>query len=57
MLKSPILVAHQPEYFPWLGFISKARMGDVYYILDTVQYIKEQKNKKELFKTDMRLQN
>ena len=41
MLKSPILVAHQPEYFPWLGFISKARMGDVYYILDTVQYMKE----------------
>ena len=40
-MKSPILVAHQPEFFPWLGFISKARMGDVYYILDTVQFMKE----------------
>jgi len=40
-IKSPILVAHQPEFYPWLGFISKARMGDVYYILDTVQFMKE----------------
>jgi len=40
-MKSPILVAHQPEFFPWLGFISKARMADVYFILDTVQFMKE----------------
>ena len=40
-LKSPVLVAHQPEFFPWLGFISKARMADVYFILDTVQFMKE----------------
>ena len=41
MLKSPVLVAHQPEYFPWLGFIAKAQLADVYYIVDTVQYMKE----------------
>ena len=35
-LKSPVLVAHQPEYFPWLGFIAKAQLADVYYIVDTV---------------------
>ena len=40
-IKSPILVAHQPEFIPWLGFISKARMADVYFILDTVQFMKE----------------
>ena len=40
-LKSPVLVAHQPEYFPWLGFIAKAQLADVYYIVDTVQYVKE----------------
>jgi len=40
-LKSPVLVAHQPEYFPWLGFIAKAQLADVYYIVDTVQYMKE----------------
>ena len=41
MLKSPILVAHQPEYFPWLGFIAKAQLADIYYLVDTVQYMKE----------------
>tara|TARA_R110000824_G_scaffold89450_1_gene219345 strand:- start:36 stop:761 length:726 start_codon:yes stop_codon:yes gene_type:complete len=40
-LKSPVLVAHQPEYFPWLGFIAKAQLADIYYIVDTVQYKKE----------------
>ena len=41
MLKSPILLAHQPEYFPWLGFIAKAQLADIYYLVDTVQYMKE----------------
>lgn len=40
-LPFPILVAHQPEFLPWLGNISKAAIGDVYFILDTVQYCKE----------------
>ena len=40
-LPFPILVAHQPEFLPWLGNISKATMGDIYFILDTVQYCKE----------------
>ena len=35
------LVAHQPEFLPWLGNISKAAMGDVYFILDSVQYCKD----------------
>ena len=40
-LEGKILVAHQPECMPWLGNISKAAMGDVYFILDTVQFVKE----------------
>jgi hypothetical protein len=36
-----VLVAHQPEFLPWLGFISKASMGDAFFILDTVQFRKE----------------
>lgn len=40
-LPSPILAAHQPEFLPWLGYISKATMGDAYFILDTVQFRKE----------------
>ncbi len=27
---APILVAHQPEFLPYLGNIAKATMGDVY---------------------------
>ena len=40
-LEGKILVAHQPECLPWLGFISKACMGDVYLIVDNVQFVKE----------------
>ena len=40
-LPKPILVAHQPEFLPWLSYISKATMGDVYFIVDTVQFKKE----------------
>ena len=40
-LPEPVLVAHQPEFLPWLSYISKAAMGDVYFILDTIQFEKE----------------
>jgi hypothetical protein len=29
---------HQPEYFPWLGFLDKARRVDVLVLLDHVQF-------------------
>jgi hypothetical protein len=29
---------HQPEYFPWLGFLDKARRADVFVLLDHVQF-------------------
>jgi|ETNvirenome_6_85_1030632.scaffolds.fasta_scaffold03802_6 hypothetical protein len=35
------LSAHQPEFLPWLGYVSKATMADVYFILDSVQYVKD----------------
>lgn len=38
--EGPILIAHQPEFFPWLGYIAKATMGDIYVLMDTVQYEK-----------------
>jgi hypothetical protein len=38
---APILVAHQPEFLPYLGNIAKATMGDVYVLLDTVQFEKQ----------------
>ena len=44
-LAEPVLVAHQPEFLPWLSYISKATMGDVYFILDTVQFRKRRISK------------
>jgi hypothetical protein len=29
---------HQPEYFPWLGLLDKARRSDVFVVLDSVQF-------------------
>lgn len=29
---------HQPEYFPWLGLLDKARRADVFVHLDSVQF-------------------
>lgn len=40
-LEDPVLVAHQPQFLPWLGFFNKAAMGDVYLIHDTDQFKKE----------------
>ncbi len=35
-----IVAIHQPESFPWLGFFHKMYMADVFVILDTVQFEK-----------------
>ncbi len=32
------VVIHQPEYFPWLGFLDKAQRADVLVLLDHVQF-------------------
>ena len=32
------IAIHQPEYFPWLGFVDKAIRADVFVLLDTVQF-------------------
>jgi hypothetical protein len=35
-----IVTAHQPAYFPWLGYIHKIAMSDIFVILDNVQFEK-----------------
>jgi len=40
-LEGRVLVAHQAEFLPWLGFVSKASMGDYYLIIDNSQFKKE----------------
>lgn len=32
------IAIHQPEYFPWLGFLDKAKSCDVFVLLDSVQF-------------------
>jgi hypothetical protein len=35
-----ILAAHQPNFFPWLGFFNKIHRADVFVLLDDVQMVK-----------------
>ena len=35
-----ILAAHQPNYLPWLGYLSKAGQANVFVVADDVQYTK-----------------
>ncbi len=32
------IAIHQPEYFPWLGFLDKSRQVDAFVLLDDVQF-------------------
>ena len=36
------LAAHQPQYLPWLGYFHKMDCADVFVLLDTVQYKKNE---------------
>lgn len=43
MMKHPLqkrIVIHQPNFAPWLGFFHKIVQGDIFVILDNVQYSK-----------------
>jgi hypothetical protein len=36
-----IVAIHQPEHLPWLGFFDKLRQADLFVLLDTTQYAKD----------------
>ena len=36
-----IVAAHQPHYFPWLGYIDKMAQADLFIVMDDLQYEKE----------------
>jgi hypothetical protein len=36
------LAAHQPQYLPWLGYFDKMDRADLFVLLDTVQYKKNE---------------
>jgi len=36
-----IVAAHQPHYFPWLGYIHKMAQAELFVVMDDLQYEKE----------------
>lgn len=46
-----IVTIHQPEYLPWLGFFNKMQQADVFVVLDTVQFTKEDFQNRNRVKT------
>lgn len=46
-----VVAIHQPQYLPWLGYINKLAHCDVFCILDTVQYKKNEFQNRNRIKT------
>lgn len=46
-----IVSIHQPQYMPWLGYFDKIDRADVFVLLDTVQYKKNEWQNRNRIKT------
>jgi hypothetical protein len=46
-----IVAVHQPQYLPWLGYFDKIDRADVFVLLDTVQYKKNEWQNRNRIKT------
>lgn len=47
-----IVTAHQPAYLPWLGYIHKIALSDIFVILDDVQFEKNSfTNRNKIYST------
>ncbi len=46
-----VVTIHQPECFPWLGFVDKAAQADAFVILDDAQYSKNYFNNRNKVRT------
>ena len=46
-----IVAVHQPQYLPWLGYFHKILKADVFVLLDTVQYKKNEWQNRNRIKT------
>jgi hypothetical protein len=46
-----IVSIHQPQYLPWLGYFDKINRADVFVLLDTVQYKKNEWQNRNRIKT------
>ena len=47
-----LVAVHQPQYLPWLGYFDKMDQSDVFCLLDTVQYKKNEYQNRNRIKTD-----
>lgn len=46
-----IVTIHQPEHLPWLGFFDKMRQADIFVLLDSTQFAKEDFQNRNRIKT------
>lgn len=46
-----IVAVHQPQYLPWLGYFDKIDRSDVFVLLDTVQFKKNEWQNRNKIKT------
>ena len=46
-----IVAVHQPQYLPWLGYFDKIEQADVFVLLDTVQFKKNEWQNRNRIKT------
>jgi hypothetical protein len=46
-----IIAVHQPQYLPWLGYFDKINRADVFVLLDTVQFKKNEWQNRNKIKT------
>jgi hypothetical protein len=46
------LAAHQPQYLPWLGYFDKIARVDLFVLLDTVQYKKNEWQNRNRIRTE-----
>ena len=46
-----IVAVHQPQYLPWLGYFDKMDRADVFVLLDTVQFKKNEWQNRNRIKT------
>jgi hypothetical protein len=46
-----VVTIHQPQYLPWLGYFDKLEKCDVFCLLDTVQYKKNEFQNRNRIKT------
>jgi hypothetical protein len=46
-----VVAAHQPQYLPWLGYFHKIDRADIFVLLDTVQFKKNEWQNRNKIKT------